>query len=182
MSRFLVVLAIGFFFISTVDTYEVRNFVETESAQSVRVKIEELLRAKANEPATRVDILQQGLLLMEADALDKRYRQASALLMSRIWTRQLAFMTGMVLAFIDAAFIIGKLSEGRSHVTVGAADWKAGISSASPGLVLAFLGTLLSSKAVLSLVSRWRIICLYDATNNGSDVFFIARAMILPAH
>jgi hypothetical protein len=87
MSRFLVVLAIGFFFISTVDMYEVRNFVKTESSQSIRVKIEELLRATGNQPATGVDVVQQGLLLLEAEALDKRYRQASALLMSRIWTR-----------------------------------------------------------------------------------------------
>jgi hypothetical protein len=60
MSRFLVVLAIGFFFISTVDMYEVRNFVKTDSSQSIRVKIEELLRVTGNQPATGVDVVQQG--------------------------------------------------------------------------------------------------------------------------
>jgi uncharacterized membrane protein len=147
MSRFLVVLAIGFFAISLVGVYEMRNFVKSESTQAIRVKMEELLKGK--DAAANVDAVQHGLLLLEADALDKRYRQASALLMSRIWTRQLAFITGMVLAFIGAVFIIGKLSESASDVTVGASEWKAGISSTSPGLILAFLGTVLMGIALV---------------------------------
>ncbi len=149
MSRFLVVLAIGFFAISLVNVYEMRNFVKIESTQAIRVKMEELLRVKGSDPRASVDVVQQGLLLLEADALDKRYGQASALLMSRIWTRQLAFITGMVLAFIGAVFIIGKLSESSSDVTVGASEWKAGISSTSPGLILAFLGTMLMGIALV---------------------------------
>jgi len=149
MSRFLVVLAIGFFTISLIDMYEMRSFVKSESTQAIRARIEELLRAKSSEATVRLDVMQQGLLLLEADALDKRYRQASALLMSRIWTRQLAFITGMVLAFIGAVFIIGKLSEKRSDVNVSAAEWKAGISSTSPGLILAFFGTLLMGVALV---------------------------------
>jgi hypothetical protein len=149
MSRSLVVLAIGFFAISLVDVYEMRDFIKSESTQPIRAKMEELLRVKGNEPTASVDVVQQGLLLLEADALDKRYRQASALLMSRIWTRQLAFITGMVLAFVGAVFIIGKLSETASDITVGASQWKAGISSTSPGLILAFLGTVLMGIALV---------------------------------
>jgi hypothetical protein len=149
MSRFLVVMAMGFFVISLIDVYAMRNFVKNESTQAIRVKMEELLHGAGNRQGNGVDIAQQALLLLEADALDKRYRQASALLMSRIWTRQLAFITGMVLAFIGAVFIIGKLSESNADVTVGAAEWKAGISSTSPGLILAFFGTVLMGVALV---------------------------------
>jgi len=135
--------------ISLVDVYEMRNFVKNESAQAIRAKIEELLDRAESRQGAGVDVTQQGLLLLEADALDKRYRQASALLMSRIWTRQLAFITGMVLAFIGAVFIIGKLSESNANVDVGTSEWKAGISSTSPGLILAFFGTILMGIALV---------------------------------
>jgi hypothetical protein len=149
MSRFLVVLAMTFFAISLADVYEMRNFVRNESSPTIHSKVEELLRTQANHPGANADVTQQVLLLLEADALDKRYRQASALLLSRISTRQLAFITGMVLAFIGAVFIIGKLSESKADVTVGSSEWKAGISSASPGLILAFFGTMLMGVALV---------------------------------
>jgi hypothetical protein len=149
MSRFLVVLAITFFAISLVDMYEMRKFVKSESMQAIRAKMEELLRIRENQPSLGVDVTQQALLLLEADALDKRYRQASALLMSRIWTRQLAFITGMVLTFIGAVFIIGKLTEGKSDIAVHGSEWKAIISSASPGLILAFFGSMLMAIALV---------------------------------
>jgi hypothetical protein len=149
MSRFLVVLAIIFFAISLTDMYQMRNFIQAESGQPIRDRVQSLLQTKESDPQVSLDVVQQGLLLLEADALDKRYRQASALLMSRIWTRQLAFITGMVMAFIGAVFIIGKLSERSSDVHFGASQWKAGISSTSPGLILAFLGTLLIGIALV---------------------------------
>jgi len=145
MSRFLVILAIAFFALSIFDVYEMRSFVRNESSQAIRGRVEELLRTKSGN----LDAIQQGLLLLESDALDKRYREASALLMSRIWTRQLAFLTGMVLTFVGSAFIIGKISESPSEVNFGASDWKAGISSASPGLILAFFGSVLMGIALV---------------------------------
>jgi hypothetical protein len=149
MSGFLVVLAVGFFAMSLVSAYETRSFVKSESTQTARAEIEQLLHIATVSPTTTADEVQRGLLLLEADALDKRYKQASALLVSRIWTRQLAFITGMVLAFIGSVFIIGKLSESPANVTLGGLDWKAGISSTSPGLILAFLGTVLMGIALV---------------------------------
>jgi hypothetical protein len=151
MSRSLVVLALIFFGLSVYDVYEMRSFVRQDTTQSARSRVEELLRAnKAGLPASGgVDLVQQSLLLLEADSMDKRYRQASALLMSRIWTRQLAFMTGMVLTFIGAVFILGKLSEARTDANFGNDHWKAAISSSSPGLILAFFGTVLIGTALI---------------------------------
>jgi len=140
-TRFLAVLAIAFFALSIFDVYEMRSFVKSEDGGSIREQVQNALRAQNVSAAP--DVVPQSLLMMEADAMDKRYRQATALLMSRIWTRQLAFLTGMVLTFIGALFILSKLSESRSDVNVGMHDWKGGISSSSPGLILAFFGSAL---------------------------------------
>src|SRR5690349_8255408 len=121
MTRFLIILAAGFFAISMYDVYEMKSFVKTETSERSLARIEQLVD-KQNAASTThagIDVVQQSLLILEADAMDKRYRQASALLMSRIWTRHLAFLTGMVLAFIGAIFILGKLSEAQSDFSVG---------------------------------------------------------------
>ena len=86
--------------------------------------------------------MEHSLLLLEADALDKRYHQAGGLLMSRIWSRQLAFITGMVMAFVGSAFILGRLSEDPTDISGGAGEWKVAITSASPGIILSFFGTV----------------------------------------
>jgi hypothetical protein len=147
MTRFLVILALGFFALTLFDVYQMQSFVKNGSTESALSRVEEVIRAsKANgnpESYNPAVVVQQSLLLLEANAMDKRYSQASALLMSRIWTRQLAFLTGMVLAFIGAVFILGKLSEAKTDVSVGADRWKGAISSTSPGLILAAFGTTL---------------------------------------
>jgi len=83
------------------------------------------------------------LSLLEANALQRRYHQAGVLLISRIWTRYLGFVTGTMLAFVGAAFILGKLREATSSVGAESPLWKVSITSASPGLILAVLGTVL---------------------------------------
>ena len=155
MIRFMVVIAVGFFALSAYDVYEVRRFVANDSSGGLRARVDEMVRARAGAQAnTAGDLVQQSLLVLEADAMENRYRQASALLMSRIWTRQLAFLTGMVLAFIGSIFILGKMTEGKSDVSLGTDQLKGAISSTSPGLILAFFGTLLMA---ISLVVQPRI-------------------------
>jgi hypothetical protein len=151
MSRFLAILAIIFFAVSLFEMYQMRKFLRYESAEGIRSEIKDLVRAQRNtqRAVTTAEVVQQSLLILEADGLDKRYRQATALLMSRIWTRQLAFITGVVLAFIGAVFIIGKLSENKTDANLGGAHWQAGISSTSPGLILGFFGTVLMAVALV---------------------------------
>jgi len=148
---FLVLIAVGFFALSLFDVIRTQAFVREQAAKDVRPTVESLLRVpqSAVVESRASDTMWQSLLVMEADAIDKRYRQASALLMSRIWTRQLAFITGMVLALIGCVFILSKLREERADVNLGAQDWKAGMSSTSPGLVLSFLGTILVGIALV---------------------------------
>jgi hypothetical protein len=143
MTGFIVFMAVAFFCFSGLHLYQVTTFIETEHGQSIRTLIESEIGKPIAEKRTSEEIMQRSLLLLEADALDKRYHQASALLMSRIWSRQLAFITGMVLAFVGAVFILGKLSEAASQISGGASEWKLAITSASPGIILTFFGTVL---------------------------------------
>jgi hypothetical protein len=143
MTGFVVAMATAFFGFSGLHLYQVTAFIETEHGQNIRAQIEAEIAKPTQEALTAEAVTQHSLLLLEADALDKRYHQASALLMSRIWSRQLAFITGMVLAFLGAVFILGKLSESASQISGGASEWKVAISSASPGIILSFFGTVL---------------------------------------
>jgi hypothetical protein len=84
------------------------------------------------------------LALLEANALQRRYHHSGVLLISRIWTRYLGFVTGTILAMVGAAFILGKLQEASSNLGAeGGGLWKLSLTTASPGLVLATLGTIL---------------------------------------
>jgi hypothetical protein len=145
MTRFIVVLALAFFALSVFHLFEIGRFVEAEHGATIRTVLQEqIAKETSNNSAPSADqSYRQALVLLEAEAMDRRYHQANALLMSRIWTKQLAFITGMVLAFLGAMFILGKLSEARTTLTAGASDWKTMISSSSPGIIMAFFGTVL---------------------------------------
>ncbi len=143
MTGFVVAMAGAFFIFSGLHLYQVTRFIETEHGQNIRGLVESEIAKPTADQLTSDVVTQHTLLLLEADTLDKRYHQASALLMSRIWSRQLAFITGMVMAFLGAVFILGKLSESASQISGGTADWKVAITSASPGIILSVLGTVL---------------------------------------
>lgn len=71
------------------------------------------------------------LALLEADALHRRYHQANATMLARVWTRQLGFLTGMILALVGAAFVLGRLQETTSTVGIETKVAKASIACAS---------------------------------------------------
>ncbi len=143
MTRFIVVMAVAFFVFSGLHIYQVTKFIQAEDGLNIRSVIQNEIAKPTGQSLTPEEVTEHSLLLLEADALDKRYHQAGGLLMSRIWSRQLAFITGMVMAFVGAVFILGKLSEDRSEASGGAGEWKVAISSASPGIILSFFGTVL---------------------------------------
>src|SRR6266542_4556 len=85
----------------------------------------------------------QTLSILEANVLQRRYHHAGVLLISRIWTRYLGFVTGTILAMVGAAFTLGKLQEASSNLGAAGGLWKVSLTTDSPGLVLAALGTAL---------------------------------------
>ena len=86
---------------------------------------------------------QQALILLEDNALQRRHHQANVLLMSRIWVKYLGFVTGMILAFVGAVFILGKMEESRSEVTGKSNFFELSVNSTSPGILLTILGCAL---------------------------------------
>jgi hypothetical protein len=143
MTRFIVVMAAAFFIFSGVHIYQVTRFIQTEDGPDIRKMIQDEIAKPTSQPLTAAELTEHSLLLLEADALDRRYHQAGGLLMSRIWSRQLTFITGMVMSFVGAVFILGKLSESTTEASGGAGEWKVAITSASPGIILSFFGTVL---------------------------------------
>lgn len=83
------------------------------------------------------------MVLLEADVVRHRYAQVNATLMMRAWTRHIGFVTGMILTFLGALFILTKLSEAQTQLGGEAAGAKATLATSSPGIVLAVLGTAL---------------------------------------
>jgi hypothetical protein len=143
MTHFVVMMAVAFFLFSGFHVYEVTRYIQEDQRQDIRTTVQAEISRPLATPLTATDLTNNALILLEADALDKRYHQAGGMLMSRIWSRQLTFITGMVLAFVGAVFILGKLSESSSQISGETAQVKLAITSASPGLILSFLGTSL---------------------------------------
>jgi hypothetical protein len=88
--------------------------------------------------------------ILEGHNLKQRYHQANVFIMSRIWTRFFGFITGMTLALVGAAFVLGKLTEAASRLDLNNAPLKVSLITASPGLVLAALGTVLMVTAMVA--------------------------------
>ncbi len=83
------------------------------------------------------------LALLEQNAVERRYHQANAAMLARVWTRYLGFLTGMILSLVGSAFILGKLQGEQTRVNAGSNLVTASLRTSSPGIVLAFLGTVL---------------------------------------
>jgi len=92
----------------------------------------------------------ETLSTLEGYTLERRYHQANVLLMSRIWKKYLGFVTGMILALVGAAFILGKLREPTSTLDAETGIWKFSLTTASPGLLLALLGTILMITTIVT--------------------------------
>jgi hypothetical protein len=91
----------------------------------------------------RMDVLRWNTVAaLEQYSLVRRHNQATVLLMARVWTHYLGFVTGMISMMIGAVFILGKLQE-QAAFTADTPAWKFSLTTASPGLVLSLLGTIL---------------------------------------
>jgi hypothetical protein len=85
----------------------------------------------------------QAAYNLETDLIARRYEQANVAFLSRLWTRFMGFITGMILALVGAAFVLGKLETDKSEVEGTAKGMSVAIRSTSPGLILAVLGAIL---------------------------------------
>jgi hypothetical protein len=145
MVGMIAALTFFFFIASCIQLYYLHKRIEN----SPELRLDALMAdLKGNEQSMseteRVASLQwRTSVALEGHVLQRRYHQANVLLMSRIWTRYLGFVTGMILALVGAVFILGKIRESESKLDAEHGGWKFTFTTASPGLVLALLGTIL---------------------------------------
>jgi hypothetical protein len=155
----VVVLSLVMLFFFTASAFQL-YYLHQRIERSPELDLNPALGILESNPAgaSEKDKLEIGrwktLSILEGNALQRRYHQANTLLMSRIWTAYLGFVTGMILALVGATFILGKLRESESQVDAGSQLWKFSITTASPGLVLALLGTILM---ITTMVSHYEI-------------------------
>lgn len=101
---------------------------------------------------------------LEAHVIARRHHQAGVTIMASIWSRYLGFITGMVLALVGAAFILGQLRDRGTQIEASMAGNKGALTSASPGLVMVALGVIL-------MIST--IVTLHNVATGDSPVYFI---------
>lgn len=121
-------------------------YLHQRIGQAPRMNVSDLLPeqpAKSTIEETMQVAQLRATIALEANALDRRYHEASVVLMSQIWIRYLGFVTGMILALVGAVFILGKVQERFSEVAASANGLSGTLKSASPGLMLAVFGTIL---------------------------------------
>jgi hypothetical protein len=154
MSGMLIALTAFFFVASFLQLYYLQNRIEHAPQLDLGPAMANLdsLESELSKSGVRDEAVIErrieaakwrSLLLLESNVMQRRYHQAGVLLISRIWTRYLGFVTGTMLALVGAAFILGKLRESSSTVGAESSAWKVSVTSASPGLILAVLGTTL---------------------------------------
>jgi hypothetical protein len=141
----MLVLLTSFFCVGiTVETYRIQKHLEEGHEVDLQPALARLGADLPSDISTRIDLARfQATALLESSALQSRYHQASIAQLIRVSVIFLGFLTGMILALVGAAFILGKMREVPSNIEGQGPGLKLALSSGSPGLVLAVLGTVL---------------------------------------
>jgi hypothetical protein len=148
MAGMLIVAAIYF---GATSIFELRDLYSRVEQRPMDIEAPFAAFEKAAPPAALADAAYlrfKVLAMLEADALHRRYTQANSTMLARVWTRQLGFVTGMILAFVGAAFILGRLRDDGTTVEGEAEGVKAALATSSPGIVMAFPGTVLMALTI----------------------------------
>ncbi|MBC9032502.1 hypothetical protein IAG41_08875 [Sphingomonas sp. JC676] len=135
-----------FFFISTfIQLGRLNEAVAFTPDTQLETTLKQIDARAAKLPALEATELLRWktMVVLEADVVRHRYAQVNSTLLMRAWTRHIGFVTGMILTFMGALFILTKLSEAQTQLGGEAAGAKATLATSSPGIVLAVLGTAL---------------------------------------
>jgi hypothetical protein len=141
----LIGASIAFLALSLYDTYTVRQRIATPPTLDLTSTLASVNCAQAsNVPAERRLCLEWKVaVLLEQQTINRRYHQANVALLVRISVKYLGFLVGMLMSLVGAVFVLGRLTEASSEVAAEGPFGKFTIATVSPGLILAFLGTVL---------------------------------------
>lgn len=111
---------------------------------------------------------------LEAHTIALRHHEAGVLLMAALWSRYVGFITGMILALVGAAFILGKLSDAGTTVDVGAegAAARLALATASPGIVMVIAGVALMALTITTL---------QQFSTRDAAIYFSGEGLAVPA-
>jgi hypothetical protein len=126
------------FFIGTFWNYADLRSRLTQQEPDVVVAMEKL-RATSPTPAYQDWYMR---MVLEEHAMRSRHRQNSAVVESRVWTRFMGFVTGMVMVMAGCIFILGRLDTAFDGGIKGG-GYEGVLKTNSPGIVLAVAGTVL---------------------------------------
>ena len=156
MTKMLVGLTIFFFLASAAQLsylhYQITEGPDTDLAgplamMGVTLDPETARPSETGLPAAAV----AALTVLELGAMERRYHQANVSLLSRVWTRYLGFVTGMVLSMVGAAFILGRLeNETASTAKAAGPGGSVEVKSTSPGIVMTGLGVALMITTIVT--------------------------------
>jgi len=152
MSRMILGLTI-FFFLSSAAQLAYLHIEISNSPEGDFETSQQMLRSPqitGNEQLALPAAAITTLSALERNAMERRYHQANVSLMSRVWTRYLGFVTGMVLAMAGAVFILGRLQTASSTASAKTAGGEFSFKSESPGLVLVGLGVVLMTTTIVT--------------------------------
>ncbi|TDW96110.1 hypothetical protein [Dinghuibacter silviterrae] len=94
--------------------------------------------------ATRKEMLMwKDRVALEEGVVHHRYALMQTLVTARLKIVAFAFALGSICVLIGAFFVLARISEPASEVGLGTEVMKARLRSSSPGLFLAFLGTVI---------------------------------------
>ena len=147
MAGLLVFLTLFFIVATLVQAWRMQQRIEEVGRP--RASLADAMQLGGEDGLTLEEARWEASVRLEQYAVHRRYQQASLILMARAWIIYLGFVTGMILALVGAAFILGKLREPVTELGAESSALKLSIASASPGLVLAALGTVLMTTTML---------------------------------
>lgn len=170
MVAFVVVSGVFFGVISVVEFGKVQGQLARRPTDLSLLLADLPVRAEMSSTERLQLVRAKASIVLEGEALARRYDQAQAIVVSKLWTRFMGFTTGMILALVGAAFVLGRLQEPASSLQASGAGASLAFTSASPGLVLAVLGSTLMALAITSTFDiETRDAPTYFKTEEGVD-------------
>ncbi len=179
MRPLMIVMLVGltlFFFVATL--FQVARLNERIDASpkldSASLLLPAACAAGRSEAACGAERRTNIAVTLEAHTIALRHHEASVLLMAALWSRYVGFITGMILALVGAAFILGKLSDTGTTVGVGGegAAAKLALTTASPGIVMVIAGVVLMTLTITTL---------QQFSTRDAAIYFNGEAMAAPA-
>lgn len=136
MTRAIVLAGLAFFLSSSVHVLMMHSDLRMKPSEA-RLELPQS-RSHSGQPMPQA---WAGILALEHQALLHRQQTINAVVLRQTSLLHLGFLTGTVLCLVGAVFVLGRLQTSDSSFEGAAPTLKVSVRNASPGIVLAMLGS-----------------------------------------